>query len=41
VDGASWSSGKDLWSDAKPQVNGSVVRVTVADRDAAVIRLAR
>jgi beta-galactosidase len=41
VDGGSWSSATDLWSAARAQVNGGVVRVTVADRDAAVIHLGR
>jgi beta-galactosidase len=41
VDGAAWRSSKDIWSAEQPQVNGGLVRLTVADRDAAVIRLAR
>jgi beta-galactosidase len=41
VDGGSWSTGRDIWESAPAQVSGSTVRVTVAARDAAVIRLSR
>ena len=41
VEGASWTSGTDIWAGAPAQVSGGTVRVTVADREGAVVRLTR
>ena len=37
--GGEWRSGKDVWGGLDTQVQGETVRITIPDRDAAVIRL--
>ncbi len=37
--GGNWRTGKDVWANITPEVNGGEVRVTIPERDGAVIRL--
>jgi beta-galactosidase len=34
-----WRTGKDIWANTTPEVSGGEVRVTIPERDGAVIRL--
>ena len=38
-DGGDWTSAQDLWGGAQALVNGRTIRLTIPDRDAAVLRL--
>ena len=37
----SFKTGRDVWRQAKPQVTGQTIELTVSDRDAAIVRLER
>jgi beta-galactosidase len=39
LDQDGWRSGRDLWSGAKVEISGRTVRLSVPDRDAAVLRI--
>jgi beta-galactosidase len=39
IDGGPWRSAKDVWRAIEVQVSGKTVRLTIPDRDAAVLRL--
>jgi beta-galactosidase len=39
MDGSSWRSAKDVWAGAEVEVNSGAIRLTIPERDAAVLRL--